>query len=153
MAEGFRRRTLASYSGHPRASGAKEKKWLLLNNHTSSIPWVVLAFQLWLAASLGEGQLRFETHECQVCWRDSTCEDLGSLGMFVHPENRAPAMGQLPPCVRGRFLSQRLEEGHSDRNLKLRSRHSRLSPLSHCGETLSIKSGTGARKPMSTVTI
>ena len=35
---------------------------------------------------LGEGQLQFETHECQVCWTDSTCEDLGSMGMSVHPE-------------------------------------------------------------------
>ena len=53
-----------------------------LNTH----PWVDWAQQPWLAASLGEGQHRFETHESQVCWTDSTCEDLGSMGMSVHPE-------------------------------------------------------------------
>ena len=26
-----------------------------------------------MAASLGEGQLRIETHECQVCWTGLTC--------------------------------------------------------------------------------
>ena len=51
----------------------------------------------------------------QVCWPDSICEVLGSMGMSVHPENRAPAMGQLPLFLRGRFFSQRLGEGHSDR--------------------------------------
>ena len=48
--------------------------------------WVDWAQQPWLAASLGEGNLRFETHECQVCWTDSTCEDLGSMDMSVYPD-------------------------------------------------------------------
>ena len=30
--------------------------------------WVDWALQPWLAASLGEGQFRIETHECQVYW-------------------------------------------------------------------------------------
>ena len=38
-------------------------------------------------------------------------------------------------------------------NLRLRGRHSRLSPLSHCGEILSLKSETGARELMSTLSI
>ena len=49
-------------------------------------PWEDWAQQLWLVASLGEGQLRFEIHECQVCWTDSTCEELGSMDMFEHSE-------------------------------------------------------------------
>ena len=49
---------------------------LLLNNHT---PWIDWAQQPGMAASLREGQLRFETHERQVCWTESTCEDLGSM--------------------------------------------------------------------------
>ena len=38
-------------------------------------------------------------------------------------------------------------------NLQLRGRHSRLSPLSHCGETLSLKRGIGVRELMSTISI
>ena len=53
---------------------------------TTTHPWVDWAQQPWLAANLEEGQLQFETHECQVCWTDSTYEDLGSRGMSVHPE-------------------------------------------------------------------
>ena len=30
------------------------------------------------------------------------------------------------------------------KSIQLRDRHSRLSPLNHCGETFSLKSGTGA---------
>ena len=32
-------------------------------------------------------------------------------------KNRAPAIGQLPPNLRGRFLSQRLGEGNTGRNI------------------------------------
>ena len=34
-------------------------------------------------------------------------------------------------------------------NLQSRGRQSRLSPLSHCGETLCLNSGIGAREPRS----
>ena len=79
----------------------------------SSVVW---AKQPWLAASQGERQLRIEIHDCQVCWIASTCGD--NTWVYGHvwaSRNRAPAMGQLPPCLRGRFLSQRLGKRHSDR--------------------------------------
>ena len=41
---------------------------------TTTHPWVGWAQQPWLAASLGEGQLRIETHACQVCWTGLTCD-------------------------------------------------------------------------------
>ena len=63
---------------------------------TTTHPWVDWAQQPWLAANLEEGQLQFETHECQVCWTDSTCEDLGSMDMSVHPE-MCPSHGSSAP--------------------------------------------------------
>ena len=115
VAEGFRRCTLGSDLKPLSRSLRSLKEEKNGSFWATTHPWVNWAQQPWLVAHLGEGQLRFETHECQVCWTDSTCEDHGSMGMSVHPENCAPAMGQLPLCLRGRFLSQRLREGHSDR--------------------------------------
>ena len=66
--------------------------------------------------------------------------------------NHAPPMGQLFPCLRERFLSQRLGEGHS-KHLQIHDCYSRLSLLSSCGEILSLKSGITVCELMSTVSI
>ena len=55
-------------------------------SRTTTHPWVVRVQQPWVAFSLEEGQFRFETHERQVCLAASTCENLGSRNMSVHPE-------------------------------------------------------------------
>ena len=65
-------------------------------------PWEDWAQQLWLAASLGEGQLRIETHACQVCWTGLTC-DHGSVPVLwtytgrktLPPFTSLPAMGEI----------------------------------------------------------
>ena len=95
----------------PRGSLASKFGTSPKSDHVDPHPWVERVHQPWLAASLGEGQFRIDTHECQVCWTDSACEDTGSMDMSQHPET----MAQLPLCFRGRFLSQRLGEGHSNR--------------------------------------
>ena len=69
----------------------------------------------WLAASLGEGQLRFETHERQVCWTALRCEDLGSMDMSERPETVSlpwvncpvPPRKVLEPEARRRTLRQK----------------------------------------------
>ena len=64
------------------------------------------------------------------------------------------------PCLHCRRRNS--EEGSGARgqekdtpteNPQLPGHHSRLSPLSHSGETLSLKSGTGMRKLMSIISI
>ena len=63
MAEGFRQSTLASKLGTSARSlgslgeGKNGSFW------TTTHPWLDWAQQPWLAANLGEGQLRFETYE------------------------------------------------------------------------------------------
>ena len=51
------------------------------------------------------------------------------------------------------WLARGKEKDTHTENPQLRGRHSRLNPLSHCGETLSLKSGIGARQLMSTISI
>ena len=64
--------------------------------------WVGWAQQPWLAASLGEGQLRIETHECQVCWTGLTCyQGSGPVlrtytgGNTLPPSTSLPVMGEI----------------------------------------------------------
>ena len=67
---------------------------------TTTDPWVDWAQQPWLAASLGEEQLRFETHECQECWTGLTC-DQGSgpvLWTYTGRKTLPPSTG-LPVMV------------------------------------------------------
>ena len=72
-------------------------KWLLLNSHTS-------LGRLGSAASvgLGEGQLQFETHECQVCWTGLTCDQGSGLVLWtckgrkmLPPSTSLPVMGEI----------------------------------------------------------
>ena len=85
-------------------------KRLLLNNHKCLgrlVPW--------LAASLGEGQLRFETHECQVCWTASKCKNPGFMNMSEYPETvpqpwvncLVPSRRVPEPEARRRILRQK----------------------------------------------
>ena len=82
--------TLAWNFGTSRASGASDGERKNGSFWTTKHPWVNRAQQPWLAASLGEGQLRFETIECQVCWTTPTCEDLGPMEMSEHPKTVPP---------------------------------------------------------------
>ncbi len=77
---------------HPSLARGREK-WLLLNNHTS--------LGKLGSAALG-GQLRIETHECQVCWTGLTC-DQGSGPVLrtytgwktLPPSTSLPVMGEI----------------------------------------------------------
>ena len=81
-----------------RAKRARGKvKWLLMNNHTS-------LGRLGSAAlvGLGEGQLRIETHACQVCWTGLTCDQGNGLVLWTFtgrktlpPFTSLPAMGEI----------------------------------------------------------
>ena len=55
-----------------------------------------------MAANLGEGQLRFETHECQVCWTGSTCDPGSGQVLWTYagwktlpPSTSLPVMGEI----------------------------------------------------------
>ena len=77
---------------HPSLARGREK-WLLLNNHTS--------LGKLGSAALG-GQLRIETHECQVCCTGLTC-DQGSgpvlrtytVWKTLPPSTSLPVMGEI----------------------------------------------------------
>ena len=87
------------------------KKWLLLSNHTS-------LGRLGSAVLVGSQSRRRTT----LIWNPKVPGVLDRLDVWrpwVHghvcaSRNHAPAIGQLPTCFWGRFLSQRLGEGHSD---------------------------------------
>ena len=79
----------------PRGKG----KWLLLNNHTS-------LGRLGSAALTGSQsrrrKLRFETHECQVCWTGSTFDQGSGQVLWTHtgrktlpPSTSLPVMGEI----------------------------------------------------------
>ena len=77
----------------------RKENWLLLHNHTFLVDW---AQQPWLAASLGEGQLLFETHECQVCWTGWTSDQGSGQVLWVYtgrktlpPSRSLPLMGGI----------------------------------------------------------
>ena len=91
VAEGFMRRTLASCLGplqNPTTWTTRDRvpyapKYSQTTTRQKYI-WVKFPINCRVARwprGLGDG---FETHECQVCWTDSTCGDLWSMGMSVH---------------------------------------------------------------------
>ena len=56
------------------------------------------AQQPWLAASLGEGQLRIETHECQVRWTGLTCDQGSGPVLWTYtlpPSTSLLVMGEI----------------------------------------------------------
>ena len=69
--------------------GLGDGHWL----QVSDLPDLRTSKQPWVSASLGEGQLRIETHECQdVCWTGLTC-DQGSrpvLWTYTLPPSTSP---------------------------------------------------------------
>ena len=99
------------------------------------------------------GTTPIQNHECQVCWTDSTCEDLGSMGMSVHPETMPQLWVNCPRASEEGSRARGLEKETPTENLQLCGRHSHLNPLSHCGEIFSLKSEIGARELMSTISI
>ena len=56
--------------------------------------WVGWAQQPWLAASLGEEQLRIETHECQVCWTGLTFDQGSGPVLWTYTGRKT-----LPPST------------------------------------------------------
>ena len=125
-----------------RVEGARgRRKRPLLNNHTS--------LGRSGSAALGGSQSSrrtTQTHECQVCWTASTCKDLRSMDMSEHPETMT-SHGSTAPVPPRKVLKP---EARRTENLQLRGRHSCLRPLSHCGDTFSLKNELGTREPMST---
>ena len=105
------RRTLAYNLGPPKNPPCGQK-WLLPNNHTA-------LGTLRSAALIGSQSRRRTTS----IWNPRVPGVLDRLDMWTPwvnehvsaPRNRAPAMSQLPLCLRGRFLSLRLGKGHSNR--------------------------------------
>ena len=107
----------------------RKENWLLLHNHTFLVDW---AQQPWLAASLGEGQLLFETHECQVCWTGLTSDQGSGPVLWTYTGRKTlPPSKSIPLKVKiagvntaplGEYLHStktraRLAEGfHDERN-------------------------------------
>ena len=61
----------------------------------SSVDW---AQQPWLAASIGEGQLRIETRECQVCWTGLTGDQGSGPVLWTYtlpPSTSLPVMVEI----------------------------------------------------------
>ena len=94
MAEGFRRRTLAS----PRS---RKVKWLLMNNHTS-LGRLSSAALVGSQSGRKSRSLRFETHGCQICWTGFTCDQGSGPILWTYtgrktlpPSTSLPVMGEI----------------------------------------------------------
>ena len=101
LAEEFRQCTLASNLG-------PWEKCLLLNNHTS--------LGRLGSVALAGSQSRRRASPIQNPRVPGVLDRLDERRPWVHghvcaSRNRAPAIGQLPPCLRGRFFSPRLGKG------------------------------------------
>ena len=122
-----------------RVEGARgRRKRPLLNNHTS-------LGRPGSAALVGSQSSRrtTQTHECQVCWTASTLGPWTCLSI----QKPCPSHVSTAPVPPRKVLKP---EARRTENLQLRGRHSCLSPLSHCGDTFSLKNELGTREPMST---